>query len=292
MPRGNALKELRNRKYYFHNLKQGRNHLEKHDIPHHGFELPENLDRIILNPLTTIVKNQATNLYTHPFVKQYILMRLRKDCIHVMLYVNVILFAALLTCLTGFAIQVEGIGQLNKEKDTWYNVSDFITELDSEACPQWHKTVHKNGTISFDYTTYSACFNFRIAATFFTIVRLLSIGFDSFYLPAKYHDQAYSDGAFEFEDWLFSKLIHVVETLIYLFTLNPYFGVLALLHSWLYMPSQLIRLHGGTNVIIMRKVFQTAFSILHLLLIFCGAVASILHIGMLRGVKYRFKYSR
>ena len=41
---------------------------------------------------------------------------------------------------------------------------------------------------------------------------------------------------------------------------------------------KLIRLCGGQNIIIMQRVFTTAFSIFHILIIFVGAIGSVFHI--------------
>ena len=72
--------------------------------PFETFNINEiNHGSVLLNPLTAIVKSHAENLYQHPLVKSYVFMRIRKDCTHIMLYLNLIFFAALVICLTGFA---------------------------------------------------------------------------------------------------------------------------------------------------------------------------------------------
>lgn len=216
------------------------------------FEEIRPIDEVLLNPLTAIVKSHAENLYQHPLVKSYVFMRIRKDCTHIMLYLNLIFFAALVICLTGFAFTLPSLGSDLHN----YNMTSFVTTVDKGLC-----------------AVGTTCFDWRIASTIFASIRFLSLLFDKIFLVRKYFDQSYF-----INDQNLTAFVHVGITLTYIWTLNPYFGVFCLFQSWLYLPSQLIRLCGGQNIIIMQRVFTTAFSIFHILIIFVGAIGSVFHI--------------
>ena len=65
-------------------------------------------------------------------------------------------------------------------------------------------------------------------------------------------------------------------SLAFLITGNWYCGLWAIFHSWFALPGMLVRLHGGTKIILFHRVLSTAFSIFHLLLFFIVGTGSIL----------------
>ena len=59
-------------------------------------------------------------------------------------------------------------------------------------------------------------------------------------------------------DYEILKVIHLVTSIIFFALGNWYCGIWALLQGWLGIPGKLIRLHGGTHIILIHKVFKTA----------------------------------
>ena len=55
--------------------------------------------------------------------------------------------------------------------------------------------------------------------------------------------------------------IKAILATFYTFGMSPYVGVVCMFISWIFLLYHIFRLSGGTNVLIIQRVFGTAFSI-------------------------------
>ena len=94
---------------YFDNIEATKNFIHAENEENSTLKIEELTpkDHILLNPLSVILESHAEEIYEHPFVKQYITFKFRQDSILIGLIVNLVLFCALVLCLTGFAFSIQ-----------------------------------------------------------------------------------------------------------------------------------------------------------------------------------------
>jgi hypothetical protein len=62
-----------------------------------------------------------------------------------------------------------------------------------------------------------------------------------------------------------------ITILVFLLTGNWYCGLWSIIQAWFSIPGFLVRLDGGTKIILIHRIFETAIGISHILLLFiCG----------------------
>ena len=59
------------------------------------------IDEYVLNPLTKILQCDAEFLHSHPFIRAYLKMRMRKDSVRPLIYLNLAVYTGLVILLTG-----------------------------------------------------------------------------------------------------------------------------------------------------------------------------------------------
>ena len=68
------------------------------------------IDEYVLNPLTRMLNCDVEYLHSHPFIRAYLKMRMRKDSLRPLIYLNLTLYTGLVIFLTGltftFSIRV------------------------------------------------------------------------------------------------------------------------------------------------------------------------------------------
>ena len=81
----------------------------------------------------------------------------------------------------------------------------------------------------------------------------------------------YFDQHYMWNDYQITELIQLSIALAFMSTRNWYLGLWTVLQSWLMIPGYIIRLDGGTKIILFHRVWRTALGIAHILLFFiCG----------------------
>ena len=109
----------------------------------------------------------------------------------------------------------------------------------------------------------SACQGWRIATYIFTIIRILIVIYQLSNKRIYYFDQHYY-----INDYQLLEIFHFGTTLSFLITGNWYCGLWSIFQAWFTIPGMIIRLDGGTKIILIHRVFNTALSIFHILLFF------------------------
>jgi len=90
-----------------------------------------------------------------------------------------------------------------------------------------------------------------------------------------YSHKTYFDQHYIINDYQLLETVHFITCLTFLTTGNWYCGLFGLLQSWLSIASSILRLDGGTKIILVHRVSQTAMSIAHILLFFICGVGSV-----------------
>ena len=114
------------------------------------------------------------------------------------------------------------------------------------------------------------CDFWRKLTSGFVAVRVVMEFCSAYIRHGQHFDQHYM-----MNDHQLSEIVHISTTITFLVTGNWYCGLWTLLQSWFLMPSFIIRLDGGTKIILIHRVFQTAMSVAHILAFFICGIACV-----------------
>lgn len=218
-------------------------------------------DIIKLNPLSSILDTYAEVLYEHPLVKQYITMKFKQDFILGGIVLSLVIYCLFLFFLNVFAFSLQPAWQLlsNQNSNLNYTIEPFCTD--------------------------SPCQGARIATGIFMGLYFIKILIGIYQSRTSYYDQSYL-----WKDYQITELFHFGVTLAFLITGNWYCGMWALIQGWFSIPGMIIRLDGGTKIILIHRVFQSAISIFHILLFFICGTGSIFI--LCNGSEFSFNWLR
>jgi len=135
------------------------------------------------------------------------------------------------------------------------------------------------------FCTETACQGWQIATGIFTFIRILIVIYQLIRTRNSYFDQHYI-----INDFQFLEVFHFGTTLAFLITGNWYCGLWSILQAWFTIPGMIIRLDGGTKIILIHRVFNTALSIFHILLFFIAGTGTIML--LVHGSEFSFTWTR